>query len=363
MHVNTLYLKNYRNYDEYCVDFKNGLNLILGKNAVGKTNLLEAIYLLENGKSHRTSNHQELIKWDNDFSIVKASVQRLDRDLALEATISKEGGKQLKINGIKQKRAQGKVRPVYTIIFTPDHLKIVKETPEHRRSYIDEILEKVKVDYGYWRQQFAKILRQRNMLLKKVYIGRMKSDIIDYWDKQLIEAGVKLIVARKNIIEKLEGHAKQAYRDISNEETEFSLKYENQLLLEEEPVESLSVRYLEELKKKRKIEIERGQTLTGPHRDDMAIYVNGIDVRTFGSQGEQRSASLSLKLAELSIISDIVKESPILLLDDVMSELDEIRRKTLMNKIENGPQTIITSTNKEYFTESDLSSMNVVWIG
>ncbi|MBE0447105.1 MAG: DNA replication/repair protein RecF [Actinobacteria bacterium] len=363
MYIKALHLKNYRNYSDYCVDLKEGLNLVIGENAIGKTNLLESIYFLENGRSHRTSNYQELIKWKDGFSTIKASIRRMERDLLVEAKILKAGGKQIMVNGVVQKNLRGKIRPVCTVIFTPDHLKIVKDVPECRRSYIDEILEKIKANYSYWRQQYVKILRQRNVLLKNVHIGRMKGDIIDYWDKQIIGVGARIIFARKSIIEKLEETAKEAYKKITDTDSTLLLRYENQLLLEGDSVESLERRYAKELEKKRGVEIERGQTVIGPHRDDLGLYVKGVDIRTFGSQGEQRSTALALKLAEFSAMTDSIKEQPILLLDDVMSELDETRRRALMSSINNGTQTIITSTNIEYFGESDVSMANIIRIG
>jgi len=360
MQVNNLQLINFRNYSNYNIGFEEGLNFIIGKNAVGKTNIIEAIYFLESGRSHRTGKFQELIKWNEDFSTIKAHIKRLDRELSIEASIVKESGKQLKVNGVVIRAAQVKSRPVLTVIFTPDHLKIVKGSPEHRRAYIDEILTKVRSDYAYWRQQYAKVMRQRNMLLKRISAGRMRKDVIDYWDKQLVEAGLKILVARKNILNNLEGYASNAYKRISEGSTGLSLKYESQLVLEGESTDSTEKKYLEELEKKRKLEIERGVTLVGPHRDDIGIFVSDVDLRVYGSQGEQRSAALALKIAELELTSDLVKDRPIFLLDDVMSELDRSRRKALLSQISEDVQVIITSTNVEYLEEMNLSRTNVI---
>ncbi len=363
MYIKTLQLKNFRNYSDFSLDLKKGLNFIIGKNATGKTNILEAIYFLEAGKSHRTNTNQELIIWNEEFSLIKASTYRQDRDIIIEASIFKAGGKQIKVNGVEIKKIRAGEKPILTVIFTPDHLKIVKEMPEHRRSYLDEILEKTRPDYGYWRQQYSKILKQRNMLLKKVYVGRMKQDVIDYWDKQLVRAGVKIVIARAGIIKKLEDRAGQSYKKISESDMSFELNYENQLLDENNnSPESLEERFLSELKNKRKAEIERGQTLVGPHRDDVGIYAGGIDLRIYGSQGEQRSASLALKIAEFSIIKELSKDLPILLLDDVMSELDHTRREALLKQVGNGIQAIITSTHVEYLKGMDEMSANVVTI-
>lgn len=363
MYIKTLQLKNFRNYSNFSIDLKEGLNFIIGNNATGKTNILEAIYFLEAGKSHRANTNQELITWNEEFSLIKASMYRQDRDITIEASVFKAGGRRIKVNGVEIKKLGSREKPILTVIFTPDHLKIVKEMPEHRRSYLDEILEKTRPDYGYWRQQYSKILKQRNMLLKKVYVGRMKQDVIDYWDKQLVRAGVKIVIARAGIIKKLEDYASQSYKNISESDTAFGLNYENRLLVENSnSPELLEERFLFELENKRKAEIERGQTLTGPHRDDVGIYAGGVDLRTYGSQGEQRSASLALKIAELSIIKELSKDLPILLLDDVMSELDYARREALLKQVGNGIQAIITSTHVEYLKGMDEMSANVVTI-
>ncbi|MDP2210962.1 MAG: DNA replication/repair protein RecF [Candidatus Aquicultor sp.] len=360
MYIKNLSLKNYRNYEDFSTEFTPGINLIIGKNAVGKTNLLEAVYFLENGRSHRTRNYQELIKWHEEFLHVKASVKRTDRDLVIDAMVEKSGGRRLKVNGVLQKGFSGRVRPVQTVMFTPDHLKIVKEMPEHRRAYLDEILEKIKADYAYWRQHYGKVLRQRNLLLKKVGSGRMKPDMIDCWDVQLVEAGAKIIKYRNEAVATIAEHAAQIYSQISDSPERFSLKYENQLVGEDGSVEGLQERFMEGLRAKRRTEIERGQSLLGPHRDDIGMFVGGIDMRTYGSQGEQRSVALALKITEHGIITEKIKEYPVLLLDDVMSELDIKRREALLKYIKNGTQVLITSTNVEYFKEQELCEYNVI---
>lgn len=361
MYIKELRLQNYRNYSTFSATLDDGLNFIVGRNAAGKTNLLESVYFLENARSHRTNSTSELIRWNQDFATVKAEVVRADREVLVEATISKGGAKQLKVNGVPNR--PGKAKPVLTVIFTPDHLKIVKEMPEYRRDYLDEILEKIKPDYAYWRGQYLKILKQRNVLLKKVAAGRMKRDVIDYWDRQLVPAGVKIIAARQAMVRKLGVLADEAYEKIAECSTPFTLTYENQLLKEDSSLEMLPDRYSNELLKRRTSEIERGQTLVGPHRDDMGIFSGGIDLRSFGSQGEQRSAALALKIAELKIISEKAGELPILLLDDVLSELDEYRRRALLRQIGEAVQTIITSTNAEYVHEIGVVDANVIRIG
>lgn len=360
MYIENLSLKNYRNYENFITEFTPGINLIIGKNAVGKTNLLEAIYFLENGRSHRTRNHQELIKWHEEFLHVKASIKRTDRALVVDATVEKGGGRKLKVNGVLQKGFSGRIRPVQTVMFTPDHLKIVKEMPEHRRAYLDEILEKTRGDYAYWRQHYGKVLRQRNLLLKKVGAGRMKPDMIDYWDAQLVEAGVKIIKQRSEAVVTIGERAAEIYLQIADSTERFTLKYENQLVDDEGLVAGLHERFTEGLRAKRPAEIERGQSLLGPHRDDIGMFLGDVDMRIYGSQGEQRSVALALKITEHGIITDRIKEYPVLLLDDVMSELDVKRREALLKYIKNGTQVLITSTNVEYFKEQELCEYNVI---
>jgi DNA replication and repair protein RecF len=358
MHIKDIKLVNFRNYGDTRIDIKNGVNFILGHNAAGKTNLLEAIYYLENSRSHRAGSISEIIRWDCDFSYVRASINRNDREIVLESSIKKSGTRQLKINGVLQTPQQAKYKPVVTVLFTPDHLKIVKETPDHRRAYLDEILERIKPDYQYWRQQYSKILKQRNILLKRVFGGGMKKDVIDYWDVQLIQAGIKLIKARSEIIQRLQESTNEAYRKISQRNDRLTLIYENQILNEGE--EHLTEQYVDLLKKNRSQEIERGQTIIGPHRDDMIIKIGDMDVRAYGSQGEQRSVSLALKVSEMSLIASVLCDKPVLLLDDVMSELDEVRRQSLLEYVSEGQQVIITSANEKYAEDMRDLPVNII---
>jgi DNA replication and repair protein RecF len=352
MFIKEIQLKNFRNYADSTLTIDKGVNVIIGYNAAGKTNLLEAIYFLENGKSHRVTSGTEIIKWNKDFAFVHATVNRRNREILLESSIKKNGTKQVKINGVIQTPAQARYKPVITVLFTPDHLKIIKETPEHRRAYLDDILEKIKPDYQYWRQQYSKIIKQRNVLLKRVSMGSMKKDIIDYWDTQLIQAGVKLVIARAELIERIQKSTGEAYISISQSDELLTLYYENQLLKNIDNSErSLNEVYAELLIQNRAQEIERGQTLVGPHRDDVIMHIGDMDVRTYGSQGEQRSVSLALKLGELTLVNEVVQDKPVLLLDDVMSELDEVRRHAFLAHISEEQQVIITSANENYLDD------------
>ncbi|HEY3373971.1 MAG TPA: DNA replication/repair protein RecF [Candidatus Aquicultor sp.] len=362
MRIKEIQLRNYRNYSEFASELEPGLNFVVGQNAAGKTNLLESIYVLENGRSYRTTTNQDLVKWGEEFAHVKAAVSRSDREVAAETTIFKTGTKQVKVNGVSYRQGKGVQRPLLTVLFTPDHLKIVKEMPEYRRAYLDEVLEKIKPDYGYWRGHYGKILKQRNMLLKKIAAGRMKQDVLDYWDQQLIPAGIKLIAARRALISTLEEHAAEAYKNIADGDMVFSLTYENQLLTDHNTLDEITERFKSSLEERRKHEIERGITLVGPHRDDVGMYANTVDLRSFGSQGEQRSTALALKIAEMLIVHERAGEEPVLLLDDVLSELDQSRRRALLKQINDGVQVIITSTNAEYITEIDIGQAHIMRI-
>jgi DNA replication and repair protein RecF len=367
MIIKDVRVKNFRNYTDFNADLRDSVNFIIGNNATGKTNILEALFILENGKSFRTTSSSEMIKWDEEFLSVRANVNRMNRDILIETTIKINGVKQVKINGVKQTQAQARYKPVVTVLFTPDHLKVVRETPDHRRAYLDDVLEKIKPDFQYWRQQYSKILKQRNVLLKKVGAGSMNKDVIDYWDLQLIQAGAKIILARDELIRRLQSYVGSSYCEIADTDEVFELKYENQIILDfkeknEEYKNNPEQRFKELLEKNRKKEIDRGVTIIGPHRDDLTISVNGVDIKIYGSQGEQRSASLALKLGELALVNDTIRDKPVLLLDDVMSELDSNRRHALFDFIKDDQQVVITTANENYIDDLENLPVNVIRI-
>lgn len=338
MYLKKIELKNFRNYEEEEVEFHNKVNIITGKNAQGKTNLLESLYIMSLGKSFRTNKDAEMIGFDKEFCKVKSTSEKDGREIEIEIIIGKEG-KTSKINGVKTAKNIDLLENVYIVIFSPEDLKIVKDEPEKRRKFIDRELCQLKPVYYRNLGRYKKILQQRNSLLKQQEI---KEDSIAVWDESLAEYGAKLIQERMRFVERLGGISREISLGITSGKEALELSYEtNTACCEtyEEQKEALK----KALKKNLKIDMIRRNTSVGPHKDDLKLCVDGIDIRHFGSQGQQRTAALSLKLAEIRLIKEETGVSPILLLDDVLSELDSERQNFLINSL-GEVQLFITTT-------------------
>ncbi|MDD3167866.1 MAG: DNA replication/repair protein RecF [Eubacteriales bacterium] len=338
MYLEKVELHHFRNYKEETVHFHKKVNIITGKNAQGKTNLLESLYIMSLGKSFRTNKDTEMIGFDQEFCRVKSTSLKEGRELEIEITIGSEG-KKLKINGIKTSKTIDLLENVYMVVFSPEDLKIVKEEPEKRRKFIDRELCQLKPVYYRNLGRYKKILQQRNSLLKQ---QEGTADMIAVWDEGLAEYGAKLIQERKRFIEKLNRISKEISRNITNGKEELELSYEANISVKE-TYEEQKEHLIKTLSKNLKNDMLRRSTSAGPHKDDFKISAGGIDIRHFGSQGQQRTAALSLKLAEIKLIKEETKVSPILLLDDVLSELDAERQNYLINSLEE-VQLFITTT-------------------
>lgn len=329
MYLKKIELKHFRNYNEETVNFHKKVNIITGKNAQGKTNLLESLYIMSLGKSFRTNRDSEMIGFDQEFCRAKSTSVKDERELEIEITIGREG-KTTKINGIKTAKNIDLLENVYMVVFSPEDLKIVKEEPEKRRKFIDRELCQLKPVYYRNLGRYKKILQQRNSLLKQQNIDE---DTIAIWDEGLAEYGAKIIRERKRFIEKLNQISREISRNITNGKESMELSYEANIEYRETYEEQKE--YLKKvLNKNLKNDILRRSTSVGPHKDDLRICAGGIDIRHFGSQGQQRTAALSLKLAEIRLIKEETKVSPILLLDDVLSELDAERQNFLINSLD-----------------------------
>ncbi|HYE69685.1 MAG TPA: DNA replication/repair protein RecF [Anaerovoracaceae bacterium] len=338
MYLKKIELKNFRNYEEQTVEFHNKVNIITGKNAQGKTNLLESLYIMSLGKSFRTNKDIEMIGFEKEYCRAKSLSIKEGRELEIEITIGKEG-KTTKINGMKTAKHFDLLENVYMVIFSPEDLKIVKDEPEKRRKFIDRELCQLKPIYYKNLGRYKKILQQRNSLLKQQDINE---DIIAVWDESLAEYGAKIIQERNRFVERLNQISREISRSITNGKEALELSYEANVEHKENYEEQKE--YLKKvLNKNLKNDIIRRNTTVGPHKDDLKICVEGIDIRHFGSQGQQRTAALSLKLAEIRLIQEEAKVSPILLLDDVLSELDSERQNFLINSLEE-VQLFITTT-------------------
>lgn len=355
MYVNSLKLENFRNYVELNINFIKGVNILIGDNAQGKTNILESIYYCSLGKSHRTNKDKELISWEKDESHIKLHVNKERLDKNVEIKIFKDGKKGIRINTIKINKISELMGVFNAVMFSPEDLKIVKESPMNRRKFLDIELCKLDRQYYYNLVQYNKILDERNAMLKKW--NNQIYDIIDIYDEQLSNFGAYIIKQRMFYIENLNLKGKKIHEDITSGTESIKFKYLSFVKNTEMCKEQLK----EQLIKNRKNDIEKRTTTIGPHRDDFSILINGADVKNFGSQGQQRTAVLTIKFSSLEIIKEVINEYPVLLLDDVLSELDINRQKYILNSIKN-VQTIITCTGIEKIREylnDDVKVFNV----
>lgn len=344
MYINELTLTNYRNYTKEQVTFENNVNVILGENAQGKTNIMESIYVLGLAKSHRTTRDRELIYWDSEYAKIEGRVHKRNGPLTLEVVISTKG-KKVKLNRLEQRKLSEYIGALNIVMFAPEDLNLVKGSPQVRRRFIDMEIGQINPVYLYHLALYQKILLQRNHLLKDMQRKKVDNGLLDILTAQLIESASKVIAKRFEFIEMLEKWAKPIHHDISRQLETLSIKYKPSIKVSETSELSKIEEVLEENFSKIKIkEIERGTSLIGPHRDDLLFLVNDRDVQTFGSQGQQRTTALSLKMAELELIYDKIGEYPILLLDDVLSELDDYRQSHLLNTIQGKVQTFVTTT-------------------
>ena len=328
MYIDNLKIQNFRNYKEQEINFENKINIFYGDNAQGKTNILESIFISSFGKSFRTNKEKELIKMGENFLKVQTHFQKKDRDGEIKVEISDK--KNVYLNDVKLKKLSEVLGNIILVIFTPDDINLLKSGPASRRKFLDMMIGQLRPAYVLNLNSYLKTLEQRNNFLKQ----KMKNDaMLDIWDEKLAEYGEKIYTYRKQFIELIKNKITSIHAEITAEKID--IKYFSDCKSKED--------FLQELKKNRVNDYYRGYTTKGVHRDDFTIYINNEPVNIYGSQGQNRTAILSLKLAELNVIYDDLGEYPILLLDDFMSELDEKRISNFLNNIED-IQVIITCT-------------------
>jgi DNA replication and repair protein RecF len=346
--IDKLKLRNYRNYDYAEIEFQNKVNVFIGENAQGKTNLMEAIYVLAIAKSHRTPRDKELILWDQEYGKIEGSVQKRNGPIALELIISNKG-KKAKVNSLEQKKLSRYIGAMNIVMFAPEDLNLVKGSPQVRRRFLDIEIGQVMPVYMYDLTLYQKILQQRNHLLKGMQKSRNKDvTMLEILTDQLIEVAVRITGKRFKFLDLLTKWAQPIHEGISRGKECLEIIYKPSLDVSDTMILSKMVEvYNEKFRTIQEREIERGMTLIGPHRDDLAFLVNSRDVQTYGSQGQQRTTALSLKLAEIELIHAEIGEFPILLLDDVLSELDDYRQSHLLNTIKGKVQTFVTTTSVE----------------
>ncbi|MTV81438.1 DNA replication/repair protein RecF [Secundilactobacillus folii] len=345
MKLEELRLHNFRNYQALDVSFGPGVNVLLGENAQGKTNLLEAIYFLALARSHRTSNDRELINWQAETAQVLGRVQKHSGITPLELDLSKHG-KKAKVNHLEQAKLSGYVGQLNVILFAPEDLSLVKGAPQGRRRFMDMEFGQMSHKYLYDIAQYRTILRQRNRYLKELG-AKKQSDMVllDVLSDQLAAYGSEIINARVTLLKRLEVWAAQIHQEISQQKERLAFHYattvsEADLVDTQHTYDALKKLYRE----RREKELFQRTTLIGPHRDDLKFLVNDKDVSSFGSQGQQRTTALSVKLAEIDLMHEQTGEYPVLLLDDVLSELDDNRQTHLLTAIQDKVQTFLTTT-------------------
>lgn len=336
MKVKKLEVFNYRNYKLSEVTFDAGLNIVEGKNAQGKTNLIEAIYFCAVGKSFRATREKEVINWNSDTAKIKVTLQKPVGKKVIEIIFSKNQKKTIKIDGIPILKIGELMGELNAVFFAPDELKLIKDSPEDRRRFLDVALSQVYKDYFYSLSKYNKLLQSRNKALKTYKDEKTLKQMLEIYNKQLAELCFKIKKYRQGFVEKLNPYANMVHEYITSKEENIDLQY---LSIEENSVEEMTSALNSNFEK----DVKLGYTSYGVHRDDIKVAVNGIDVRLFGSQGQQRTCALSMKLAELEIIRQDTKAVPVLLLDDVLSELDDSRKLKLL-KFCTKAQTILTCT-------------------
>jgi DNA replication and repair protein RecF len=364
MFIEQLSLKDYRNYETLQIEFENKVNVILGENAQGKTNVMESIYVLAMAKSHRTTNDKDLIRWEQEYAKIEGRIQKARGSVPMQLVISKKG-KKAKCNHIEQQKLSQYVGNMNVVMFAPEDLHLVKGSPQVRRRFIDMEIGQVSPVYLHDMSQMQKILQQRNHYLKMLQLNKKSDDaMLDILTEQFIQVAAKIVLKRFEFTHLLEKWAKPIHSGISRGLETLKIEYKPSVdVSEHQELSKMIERFENKYTEVKKREIDRGVTLFGPQRDDLLFYVNDRDVQTFGSQGQQRTTALSIKLAEIELIYAEMKEYPILLLDDVLSELDDFRQSHLLNTIQGKVQTFVTTTSVEgidHQTLKEAATFNVM---
>ena len=350
MRIKRLKVENFRNLEKLDIKFSDGVNIIYGNNAQGKTNIIEAIYIFSFGRSFRSNRDIELLKFDKEYFLSNIEIMKKDRELEMDFGFDKLSNKKMiKVNGVIQKKISDIIGKLNVVVFKPEDIKIVTDAPSVRRKYIDYLISSISKGYLENITKYKKVLEERNNLLKEIKVKlkgnrvleKDDEDFLDVYDKLLSKLNCEIYNERKRVIEKLNNyiygiHLKLTESYINNEK--LHIKYVSNV---EEDIQKM----YNDLIKSRLNDINKGYTSLGIHRDDYIISINSLDVSIYGSQGQKKSSIISLKLSELKVIEEVIGEKPVLLLDDYMSELDEKRRLKFLDIIED-IQIIITTTHK-----------------
>ena len=342
MIIKSIELADYRNYDFLAMEFEKGTNILYGDNAQGKTNILEAIYVAATTKSHKSSKDREIINFDKEEAHIRVYMEKDNVENRIDMHLRKSKSKGIAIDGQKIKKAADLIGLCNVIFFSPEDLGIIKNGPAERRRFVDMELCQLDKFYLYNLNNYNKIVNQRNKLLKDMYMNMDLKETLNIWDMQLVSYGSKIIERRKLFVEQLNEIIYDIHMKLSGGREELKIQYEPDVEIAD---------FEKKMKASQDRDIKAKITSVGPHRDDFSFMIGDVDIRKFGSQGQQRTAALSLKLAEIELEKKITKDTPVLLLDDVLSELDSNRQNYLLNSI-GDIQTIITCTGLEEFVNN-----------
>jgi len=348
MWINKIKISNFRNYDNEEINLEKNINIFYGENAQGKTNIIEAIFLCSMGKSFRSKKDKEMINFNKENSLVEIEFEKSDRKGNIKIELSDK--KIVYINGIKIKKLSELLGNINVVIFTPDDINILKGGPQNRRRFLDIMISQLKPNYMHNLNLYLKTLEQRNNYLRQIKKENKSEELLDIWDEKIAQYAEIISRYRNEFIEKIKEKIKDIHKEITNNKEEIEIQYITDCIDKDE--------YLNILNNRRKLDIIKGFTTKGIHRDDFMIYINNKRLDLYGSQGQNRTTILSLKLSELNIIYDEIGEYPILLLDDFMSELDNKRRTHFLEKIKN-TQVIITCTDKIDIENKNILIYNV----
>ena len=349
MYLKHFIAQNYRNLQQFEVDFDPNVNIFIGQNAQGKTNLLEAIYFLALTRSHRTSNDKELIAFGKDYANVSGHIYKSQVDLSLRVLITTKG-KKVWVNRVEKAKLSKYVGQLNAILFSPEDLDLIKGAPNLRRRFMDQEFGQISAEYLYFAGKYKQVLQQKNNYLKQLAKGEAHDTMfLEVLSDQLAGVAAEVIVRRFQFLNYLDQYARDAYAHISTSAEKLEVIYRPSVkeISVKDSVEEVYHKVLNNFQKNQKLEILKGTTLSGPHRDDIEFELDGKNAHLYGSQGQQRTIALSIKLAEIQLVHQLTDEYPLLLLDDVMSELDHNRQSALLDYIHGKTQTFITTTDLE----------------
>lgn len=366
MFIKSVELRNFRNYEGLSLEFKSNKILLVGKNAQGKTNLLESFYYLSCLGSTRAKTDSELIMWEREFARIEAMIDKNGLDIGLGVVINPPKKREISVNGVKKRKSSEFCANLCVVSFSVSDLLLLRGTPEDRRSWLDLAISQIYPAYPDRVSKYNKIRTQKNNYLKELRANpSLSRDLLDVWNTQLVVAGSNIIYLRLKFLRELQKIA-QIKHSLIAENEKLSMEYNSSVLGDvgffedvSFSVEDIAFIFDEKLNQRREEEIIRAQSLVGPHRDDISYYINSVDSKKFASQGQQRTIVLSLKLAELELIKQKIEDTPVLLLDDVLAELDNVRQNFLLNAIGDETQTIITSVDTVLFDEDYLKNVEI----